>query len=123
MLGGGDDVALRGVADDDALLRGIGDVDVVQARAGSAHDAQVGRSVEKLLVDEGLAAHDDAVVLGDDGEQLVTGSACTDVHLATRREQGDGVIVHELGHKDLGIFEVFQPASLEPRAAGAPGSR
>ena len=48
-----------------------GDVDVVESRAGPADDAKIGGRVEELLVDERLAADDDAVVLGDDREHLL----------------------------------------------------
>ncbi len=73
------------VADDDALLGGVGDVDVVEPRTGAAHDAQVGGRVEEALVDQGLAADDDAVVRGDDLEELLVTQAVLDVDLAGRR--------------------------------------
>ena len=82
----GDDVALRGVADDDPLLRGVGDVDVVETGTGPSDDAQVDRCVEQALVDERLAAHDDAVVRGDDLEELLVTQTVLDVDLAGRRQ-------------------------------------
>ena len=98
VLGGRHHVALGGVADDDALLRGVGHVDVVQARARPAHDAHVGGRVEEVLVDEGLAADDDAVVFRDDGKELFLAEAVLDVHLAVLGELGDGVVFHQFGH-------------------------
>ncbi len=109
MLRRGDDVALRRVADDDALLRRIGDVDVVQAGAGPADDAQVGGGVEQALVDERLAAHDDAVVGGDDLEELLVTQAVLDVDLAGRRQLGDDLLIHEFRDEHPRFRDIFQP--------------
>ncbi len=98
VLGRRHHVALGGVADYDALLGGIGDIYVVQTRARSAHDLHVGGGVEEVLVDEGLAADDDAVVLGDDGKDLFFAEAVLDVHLAVLGELGDGIVFHQFGH-------------------------
>ena len=35
-----------------------------------------------------------------------------DIHLACGRKPRDGVLVQELGHQDLGIFETFQLSSI-----------
>ncbi len=111
MLGGRDHVALRGVADDDAFLGGGGDVDVVEPGAGPAHDLQLDRRVEQGFVDDGLAAHDYPVVLGDDREDLLAAELVLDVYLAGGRQSLDGFVVHELSYQHFGVFETFHPAS------------
>jgi hypothetical protein len=90
--------AAGSVADDDTLLSGVGDVDVVQSGSGPAHDAKIDGGVEEALVDEGLAAHDDAVVAGDGGQHLFVAETVLHVHLAGGGQLGDGFVVHQLGH-------------------------
>ncbi len=71
VLGGGEHVALRRVHDDDAALGRLGDVDVVDADAGAAHHLEVRAGPDDVRRHLRGGADDEAVVLGDAGQELV----------------------------------------------------
>ena len=73
VLGGRDRVGLGRVGDDDALLGRGRDVDVVDADAGAADDLQVVGAVDRLGVQLGRGADQDAVVVADAVQQLLAG--------------------------------------------------
>ncbi len=64
-LGDGDGVGAGRVHDDDAAVRGCGGVDVVDAYAGAADDAEVGRGLEQLGVGLHGGADDQGVGVGE----------------------------------------------------------
>ena len=72
VLGGGDGIAEGRVHHDDAALGGGRHVDIVDADAGAADDlAACVRGGEHLLGDLGGRADGEAVIVADDGEQLL----------------------------------------------------
>ena len=81
VLGGRDDVALRGVDDHHAAARGRLDVDVVEADPGPADDEQVGAGGEHLVGDRRRRADDQGVGADDGVEQLVGGQPGAHVDL------------------------------------------
>lgn len=64
-----DAVGARGVHDDDPAGAGFVEVDVVDAGAGARDDAQARSGGDHLAVDRGRAPHDQAVGVGEGGEQ------------------------------------------------------
>ena len=79
VLGGGDDVRLRGVDHHHAAGGGGGDVDVVEPDAGAADDDQLGAGVEHVGRDLGGRADDQGVRRGHDSEQLLGREVGADV--------------------------------------------
>ena len=71
VLGGGDRIAEGRVHDDHALRRRGRDLDIVDADAGAADDLQVLRLLEDLGRDLGGGADGEAVIVADDGGELV----------------------------------------------------
>ena len=71
VLGGGDRIAEGRVHDDDALRRGGGDLDIVDADAGAADHLQVLGLFEDLGRHLGGGADGEAVIIADDGGELV----------------------------------------------------
>jgi hypothetical protein len=65
VLGGGDDVRLRGVGDDDPALGRLGNVDVVDTDAGAPNRAQRPRMGEQISVELGGGADQDALIAAD----------------------------------------------------------
>ena len=65
VLGGGDHVAVRGVADEDASPRAGLDVDVVDADPGAPDDAEPRGVIQELGGDRGPGAGDQSVVVPD----------------------------------------------------------
>ena len=63
VLGGREDVRLRGVDDEDAVPRGRLDVDVVEADAGPPHHLQVLGPLEEVCIDLRCRANDQGVVV------------------------------------------------------------
>ena len=70
MLGGGGGVAGGSVDDDDALFGGGIDGDVVDADAGAADDLAPPVLGDDVGLDLGLAAHEERVVVADDGLEV-----------------------------------------------------
>ena len=79
MLGGGDDVGLRGVRHDDPALGGGLDVDVVHPHPGPADDLELIGALEQVGGELGGRADQDAVVLADRAGQLAVGPVGLDV--------------------------------------------
>ena len=71
MLGGGDRIAEGRVHHDDALRGRRRHVDIVDADAGAADDAELRRGGEHLVADLGRRADGEAVIVADDGEELL----------------------------------------------------
>ena len=71
MLGGGDGIAEGRVHDDDALRRGGGNLDIVDADAGAADHLQVRGLFEDLGRHLGGGADGKAVIIADDGGELI----------------------------------------------------
>ena len=79
-LGHGVAVQAGGVDDLHALLLGVVQVDVVQTHGADADDLQVLGGIQDLLVDGGVHAHDENVILGDQLGQLVLARQHFGVH-------------------------------------------
>ena len=80
MLGRGDGIAFRRVQHDDSFLRGCFDIDIVDADTGPADDFQVLGSGYYFLGHFGFAAHDQRVIVGNRGDQLLRGHFLDAVH-------------------------------------------
>ena len=87
LLGGRDDVGLRGVDPQDTELGGPSDVDVVEADAGPADDDQVGPGLEHLGGDRGGRADDEGMGPHDGPEELLRAQAELDVDLVAGGSQ------------------------------------
>ena len=73
----------------------------------------------RLLIDEGLAAHDNALVLGDDAEDLLAAQTISHVDVAGLGELSEGFILHQLGDQDFASLSGFQLASVTPGTLAA----
>ena len=62
------------------FLGGI-QIDVVQTHGAHADDLQVLGGIQDLLVDGGIHAHDQDIILGNQGRQLVLGGQHFGIHL------------------------------------------
>jgi hypothetical protein len=100
VLGGGDDVGLRGVGDDDPALGGGGDVDVVHPDAGPADRLQPARVGQDLGGELGRRADEDAVELADAPGELAVGPVRLDLDVEVPAEQVHAAVADLLGHQD-----------------------
>ena len=80
-LGHGVAVEAGGVDDLDALLLGGVQIDVVQAHRADADDLQVLGGVQNLLINGGVHAHDEHIIVRDQLGQLLLGGQHVGVHL------------------------------------------
>ena len=81
VLGGREHVALRRVHDDDAALGRRGDVDVVDADPGAAHHLELRAGRDDVRRHLRGGADDEAVVVGDAGQELAGIPVGPHVHL------------------------------------------
>jgi hypothetical protein len=103
MFGGGDRIAERGVHHNNTLGGGGGNIDIVDTDAGAADDLEVGRGSEHLLGNLGRGADGEAVIVADDGDQLILGLAGNLVDLDSAvAEDLSGERVHLVGNQYLG---------------------
>jgi hypothetical protein len=101
VLGGGDDVRLRGVDDDDAALGRGGDVDVVDADAGAADDAEARALLDQVGGHLRRRADEDAVVLADASRQIEVVCVERGVDVEVLAQQLDAAGADLLGDEDL----------------------
>ena len=103
VLGGGDRIAERRVHHDDAGGGRGRDIDIVDADAGAADDFQVLRGLDHIGGDLGRGADGDAVIFGDDLEQLVFRQAGLHIGLdAALLEDRDGGRRELVGDENFG---------------------
>ena len=103
VLGGGEDVRLRGVDHHHALLRGGVGVDVVEPDPGPAHHHEVLSGGEHVGRHGGGRADDQRVGAHHGLEQLLGGQLELDVDLVAGRPQAIEPAVGDLlGHQDAG---------------------
>jgi hypothetical protein len=102
VLGGGDDIGLRGVGDDDSLAGGRVDVDVVDPHAGPGDDLQPLGLGQQVGVELGGGADQDRVVVADPLGQLVLGPVVAEVDVEPGGvEEGDAGVADVLLDQDL----------------------
>ena len=80
-LGHGVAVQAGSVEHLDALLLGGVQIDVVQTHGADADDLQILGGIQDLLVDGGIDAHDEHIIVRDQLEQLLLGGQHVGVHL------------------------------------------
>ena len=102
VFGRRDRIAERRVHDDDAACRGSRNIDVVDANPGPADDLEAPRRSQDISRHLGGGAHDEAVVFGDAGDELVGAEPGLLVRLdATGAKDLRGGGAHLVGNEDF----------------------
>ena len=112
LLGGGDDVGKRRIADNDTALGGGFAVDIVNAHAGTADDLELFAVLNDLARDRGGGTDDEPIVVADDLHEFFGRGVGLEIHLVAFGFQHIDARLRELLRNQY--LHVANPYSSKP---------